>query len=81
VTHAPTRRLSTASAGCLRQVWSSILLSQDRGWYDPAQAGGGRPKPYTYLSEHFLPKLRAAGVDEQTIRQLTVENPFAAFAR
>ena len=58
-----------------------ILLSQDRGWYDPAQAGGGRPKPYTYLSEHFLPKLRAAGVDEQTIRQLTVENPFCAFAR
>jgi len=58
-----------------------ILLSQDRGWYDPAQVGGGTPKPYTYLSEHFLPKLRAAGVDEQTIRHLTVENPFAAFAR
>jgi len=58
-----------------------ILLSQDRGWYDPAQPGGGTPKPYTYLSEHFLPKLRATGVAEQTIRQLTVANPFAAFAR
>jgi phosphotriesterase-related protein len=64
-------------AGLERQ----ILLSQDRGWYDPAQAGGGTPKPYTYLSEHFVPKLRAAGVAEATIRQLTVENPFAAFAR
>jgi phosphotriesterase-related protein len=58
-----------------------ILLSQDRGWYDPAQPGGGTPKPYTYLSEHFLPKLQAAGVPEATIRQLTVANPFAAFAR
>lgn len=58
-----------------------ILLSQDRGWYDPAQAGGGTPRPYTYLSEQFLPKLRAAGVDTQTIRQLTVANPFSAFAR
>jgi len=64
-------------AGLERQ----ILLSQDRGWYDPAQPGGGTPKPYTYLSEHFLPKLRAARVAEQTIRQLTVANPFAAFAR
>ena len=58
-----------------------ILLSQDRGWYDPAQPGGGAPKPYTYLSETFLPKLRAVGVPEATIRQLTIANPFFAFAR
>jgi phosphotriesterase-related protein len=58
-----------------------LLLSQDRGWYDPAQAGGGTPRPYTYLSDHFLPKLRAAGVDADTIRQLTIANPFSAFAR
>ncbi len=58
-----------------------LLLSHDRGWYDPAQPGGGTPKPYTYLSETFLPKLRAAGVDEETINRLTRENPFRAFAR
>ncbi len=58
-----------------------LLLSHDRGWYDPAQPGGGEPQPYTYLSEIFLPKLRAAGVDAATIRQLTEENPFRAFAR
>ena len=58
-----------------------LLLSHDRGWYDPAQPGGGAPQPYTYLSEHFLPKLRARGVDETTIRQLTWYNPFVAFAR
>jgi len=58
-----------------------LLLSQDRGMYDPAQPGGGTPKPYTYLAEQFLPTLRAAGVDEATIRQLIQTNPFAAFAR
>ena len=26
-----------------------LMLSQDRGWFDPAQPGGGTPKPYTYL--------------------------------
>ena len=57
-----------------------LLLSHDRGWYDPSQPGA-RPQPFTYLSEVFLPKLRAAGVDDKTIRQLTVENPFNAFAR
>ena len=58
-----------------------ILLSQDRGWYDPAQPGGGVPKPFIYLSETFLPQLRAAGIDEATLRQLTCVNPFRAFAR
>ena len=58
-----------------------LLLSHDRGWYDPAQPGGGIPKPYTYLCQHFLPKLRASGVDEATIQQLTHTNPFNAFAR
>lgn len=58
-----------------------LLLSQDRGWYDPAQPGGGAPKPFTYLSETFLPKLAAFGTDERTIGQLMRDNPFAAFAR
>ncbi len=58
-----------------------LLLSQDRGWYDPALPGGGTPKPYTYLSEKFLPKLLAAGVTEATIHQLTHTNPFNAFSR
>lgn len=58
-----------------------LMLSHDRGWYDPAKAGGGTPQPYTYLVEVFLPKLRAAGVDEGTIWRLTAENPYRAFAR
>ena len=58
-----------------------VLLSHDRGWYDPAKPGGGDPKPFTHLVAHFLPKMRAAGVDEETIRALTHTNPFRAFAR
>jgi phosphotriesterase-related protein len=58
-----------------------LLLSQDRGQYDPAQRGGGTPRPFTYLVETFLPKLRSAGVDDATIDTLTVRNPFEAFAR
>ena len=58
-----------------------LLLSHDRGWYDPAQPGGGTPKPFTHLSDVMLPLLRQRGVEDETIRQLTVSNPFAAYAR
>ncbi|MBI1277564.1 MAG: esterase [Anaerolineaceae bacterium] len=58
-----------------------LLLSQDRGWYDPSQIGGGVFKPYTYISDVFLPKLRTAGIDEAIIRQITHTNPFRAYAR
>lgn len=71
------RVLGALEAGYGKQM----LLSHDMGWFDPAQPNGGVPKPYTHLSEVFLPKLRAAGVDEPTIVQLTHDNPFEAFAR
>lgn len=58
-----------------------LLLSHDRGWYDPSKPGGGVPQPYTYLVDHFLPKLRLAGLDEEMITQLTQVNPFHAYAR
>lgn len=58
-----------------------VLLSHDRGWYDPAQTGGGTPRPFTHLSEVFVPRLLAAGLDEATVTLLTQHNPFRAFAR
>src|SRR6185295_4118547 len=58
-----------------------VLLSQDRGSYDPAQPGGSVPRPYTYLTERFLPALRDAGVSAEEIATLTGDNPFRAFAR
>ncbi len=58
-----------------------LLLSMDRGWYDPAQPNGGEPKPYTHLPDVFLPRLNLSGVGGLTIQKLTHHNPFNAFAR
>ncbi len=58
-----------------------LLLSHDRGWYDPSLPSGGVPRPFTYLSDVLLPKLRALGIGEDVIHQLTSTNPFDAFAR
>ncbi len=69
--------LDVLAAGRIEQ----LLLSHDMGWYDPAQPGGGTPRPYTHLSEVMLPRLRAEGVSEAQIEQLTHHNPFEAFAR
>lgn len=58
-----------------------VLISHDRGWYDPSRPNGGTPQPFTYINQTFIPKLVAAGIDESTITQLTQSNPFLAFAR
>lgn len=58
-----------------------LLLSQDRGWYDPSKPGGGEVKPFTYFVEMFLPALRTAGFGDEDIKRLTQFNPFRAYAR
>ncbi len=58
-----------------------VLISHDRGWYDPSRPKGGVPQPFTFISQTFIPKLLAAGLDRATIDQLTHRNPFQAFAR
>lgn len=73
-----TERLtSLIAAGFTRQ----LLLSHDRGWYDPSKPGGGVPKPFTYLTDTFLPKLVQAGVSPERVDVLTRQNPFRAFSR
>jgi phosphotriesterase-related protein len=58
-----------------------LMLSMDRGWYDPAQPGGGEPKSYTYLVDEFLPQAQSAGIDPIILGKITHTNPFHAFAR
>ncbi|MGH2406793.1 MAG: phosphotriesterase family protein [Candidatus Limnocylindrales bacterium] len=50
-----------------------ILLSQDV--CHDAQLKAYEGNGYVYLAETFLPRLRAAGVDEAMIQTLTVDNP------
>lgn len=60
---------------------AQMLISHDRGWFDPAKPGGGTPMPYTHLSDVLLPLLAERGVTPDTIRRLTHDNPFNAYAR
>ncbi|HEU4974137.1 MAG TPA: hypothetical protein VFT50_03545 [Baekduia sp.] len=50
-----------------------VLLSQDVGQMTELRSRGGRG--YAYLAEVFLPALRADGLDDATVRTITVENP------
>ena len=52
---------------------SQIMLSQDVCHDSQLLSYGGNG--YTYLQKTFLPRLLAAGVDQQTIDQITVTNP------
>jgi phosphotriesterase-related protein len=69
--------LRALEAGQVRQ----LLVSHDVGWFDPAKPGGGTQRSYTHLSDVMMPLLRAAGVDEATLKILTEDNPFDAYAR
>jgi phosphotriesterase-related protein len=75
------RFIDLVRRGLAAGLGERLLLSMDRGWYDPAQPAGGTPKPFTALTERFLPRLADAGVDDATIDRLTRRNPFDAFAR
>ena len=56
------------------------LLSQDAGWYNIGDPGGGKFAPFTYLFDEFIPALRERGFTKKDIRLLLEENPGAAFA-
>ena len=51
----------------------AVLLSQDVCSDSQLKAFGGNG--YTYLTDTFLPRLRAAGVSEDEITTMTVANP------
>ena len=58
----------------LERGWvDRVFLSQDVCHNEQLRHYGGNG--YTYLQESFLPTLRAAGVGEAQIRQMTVGNP------
>lgn len=59
---------------------SRLLLSHDAGWYQVGEPNGGNIRPYTAISDQLTPALKSAGVDDDTIRKLLVDNPAEAFS-
>jgi phosphotriesterase-related protein len=57
-----------------------VLISQDAGWYNVGQSGGGEYRGYNLLFSAFLPQLRAAGASSADLRTLLVKNPQRALA-
>ena len=64
--------LALREAGFLNRV----LLSHDGSAFPPAPAG---PRPMDFISNTFLPLLRASGVSEEEIETLTITNPARYF--
>jgi predicted metal-dependent phosphotriesterase family hydrolase len=54
------------------------LVSQDAGWYNVGEPGGGNYRSYKTLFTHFIPELKKSGVPEAQVRKLLVDNPKAA---
>jgi len=52
-----------------------VLLSHDAGWYHVGEPGGGEFRPYTTLFTRVVPALEQAGVTNEEIRHILVDNP------
>jgi predicted metal-dependent phosphotriesterase family hydrolase len=56
-----------------------VLISQDAGWYNVGDAGGGNFRNYNSIFDSFVPALLNSGFTEKDIQLLLVENPAKAF--
>jgi len=70
---AETRTVELVCELLSRGYAERILLSQDVCNDDQLTVNGGNG--YTYLTETFLPRLRAAGVGDAEIETMTIANP------
>jgi phosphotriesterase-related protein len=74
------RQVALLTAMLERGYENQLLLSQDAGWYHVGEPGGGKVQSMTGLLDDFMPALRAAGVDTETMAQLLVRNPARVLA-
>ncbi len=59
-------------------ICKQVLLSQDTGWYNVGQPGGGTINPYHHLFTDFLPAAAADGVDASWLQQCVSSHAFQA---
>jgi phosphotriesterase-related protein len=74
-----TRHVELVQAMRARGLLGRVLLSHDAGWYHVGEPGGGTFRPFDTLMSQLVPALRGAGFTAEEVRQLTVDNPRAAF--
>ena len=55
-----------------------VLFSHDAGWYRPGEPGGGNFRGFTDIENILIPALRNAGLSQQDIHMLLVDNPARA---
>ena len=59
---------------------SRLLLSQDSGWYHVGEENGGDIRPFTYLSDDFIPAATEAGIPAEWIEGILTTNAQAAYS-
>jgi phosphotriesterase-related protein len=64
-----------------KHVGDQVLLSHDAGWYRVGEGESGKKKirPYTTIADKLIPALKKAGVSEDELHMLFVDNPARAF--
>jgi predicted metal-dependent phosphotriesterase family hydrolase len=58
---------------------NAVLCSQDSGWYNVGDPGGGKFNDYNAIFTDFIPALRASGFTTQEIDTVFIANPAKAF--
>ena len=70
------------SGTCSMQTWDARYFSATTAaGTTPPNSVEAFPRPFTYISQVFLPYIQREGIHQETIRMLTESNPFRAFAR
>ena len=71
----PAAAHAATIAGLASDHANRLLLSADAGWYQVGEPAGGKVRGYEAVTDVLLPALRAAGLADATLRELTVANP------
>ncbi len=83
---ATDRRVATIARLCEMGYAEKMVLSHDAAcyfdWADEALLKQAMPNwHYNFIPDHVIPALRQAGVSEEQIRTITVDNPRRVFER
>lgn len=56
-------------------IKDNLLISQDTGWYNIGDTGGGDIRPYHKIITEFLPMCYERGLEKEQINNIMVTNP------